>query len=142
MELVQSFSEEAPRPPELFEVFPSLSVERVHLARRPLLGGDLLHVDKAAPLDPDEQRIPGPFGDVGEALLPQPCRDLVAVRGPARQDREHDALQRALEHLRHLLAHGTPPRTTQRHWLLVNSNTCLLYTSDAADDLTRVDLGG
>src|SRR5678816_945442 len=108
MELFEPFSEEAPGPPELFEVLPSLGVEGVHLARRPLLRRDLLHVDEAALLDPDQQRIDGAFGDVGEALLPQPRRDLVAVRGPAGQDREHDAFQRSLEHLRHLLAHGTP----------------------------------
>src|ERR1700733_815675 len=109
MELFEPVCEEAPGPPELFEIFLSLSVEGVHLARRPLLGGDLLHVDEAALLDPDEQRVDGPFGDVGEALLPQPCRDLIAVRGPARQNRENDALQRPLEHLRQLLGHKTPP---------------------------------
>jgi hypothetical protein len=47
MELFQSFREEAPSPPELFEIFPSLSVEGIHLARRPLLRRDLLHVDEA-----------------------------------------------------------------------------------------------
>src|SRR5678816_24144 len=108
MELFEPFSEEAPGPPELFEVLPSLGVEGVHLARRPLLRRDLLHVDEAALLDPDEQRVDGAFGDVGKALLPQPCRDLVAIRGLHGQDREDDALQRALEHLGHLLAHGTP----------------------------------
>ena len=60
-------------------------------------------------LDPDEQRVDGSFCDVGEALIPQPRRDLVAVRGPTGQDREDDALQRPFEHLRFLLAHGTPP---------------------------------
>src|SRR5262245_15625141 len=87
----------------------SLSVEGVDLARRPLLRRALLHVDEAALLDPDEQCVDGSFGDVREALVPQPRRDLVAVRGPAGQDRENDALQRPLEHLRHLLAHGAPP---------------------------------
>src|SRR6476620_8918144 len=77
VELFQSFCEEAPRPPELFEICLSPSVEGIDLARRPLLRRDLLHVDEAALLAPDEQR-------------------------------EDDALQRALEHLRHLLAHGTP----------------------------------
>src|SRR6185437_6363413 len=105
--------EEAPGPPELFEIGLSLSVEGVDLARRPLLGGDLLHVDEAALLDPDQQRVDGPFGDVGDALRPQPCRDLVAVRGPAGQDRENDALERPLEHLRDQLAHGAPPFATQ-----------------------------
>src|SRR5262245_2093114 len=109
MELFEPFSEEAPGPPELFEVFPSLSVEGIHLARRPLLRGDLLHIDEAPLLDPDQQRIDGAFRDVGEALLPQPRRDLVAVRGPAGQDREDDAFQDSLEHLRHLPAHGAPP---------------------------------
>src|SRR5919106_1395099 len=115
MELFETFSEEAPGPPELFEVVPSLRVEGIHLARRPLLRRDLLHVDQAAMLDPDQQRIDGAFRDVGEALLPQPRRDLVAVRGPAGQDREDDALQGALEQLGHLLAHGSPPRSTQRY---------------------------
>jgi hypothetical protein len=41
----------------------------VHLARRPLLGGDLLDVDETALLDPDQQRVDGPLGDVGEVLL-------------------------------------------------------------------------
>jgi len=36
MELFEPFSEEAPRPPELFEIFLSLRVERIHLARRPV----------------------------------------------------------------------------------------------------------
>ena len=63
---------------------PSLGVERVDLARRALLGRDLLHVDEAALLDPDEQRVDGALGDVGEALLAQPRRDLVAVRRTAR----------------------------------------------------------
>jgi hypothetical protein len=93
VEPFEPFSEEAPGPPELFEIFLSLSVEGIHLARRPLLGRDLLHVDEAALLDPDQQRVDGALGDIGEALLPQPCRDLVAVRGPAGQD---DALQDSL----------------------------------------------
>ena len=38
-----------------------------------------------------------------------------SVGGSAGQDREDDALQRALEHLGDLLAHRTPPRTTQRY---------------------------
>ena len=59
-ELFEPFCEEAPGPPELFEIVLSLSVEGVDLARRPLLGGDLLHVDEAALLDPDEQRVDGP----------------------------------------------------------------------------------
>jgi hypothetical protein len=108
VELFEPFSEEAPRPPELFEILLSLSVEPIHLARRSHLGRDLLHVDEVALLDPDKQGIDGAFGDVGEALLAQPCRDLVAVSGPAGQDRKDDAFEGALEHLRHLLDHGTP----------------------------------
>src|ERR1700680_1646189 len=117
MELFELFREEAPRPPELFEIFLSLRVERIHLARRPLLGRGLLHVNEALQLEPDEEGVDGAFGDGGEALLPQPGRDLIAVGGPHGQDREDDALKRALEHLRHLLAHGTgpPPRTPRRY---------------------------
>src|SRR5665811_1331870 len=33
-------------------------------------------------------------------------------------------------------------RGHESHRLSWQGNTCLLYTSDAADDLTRVDLGG
>jgi hypothetical protein len=47
VKLFQSFREEAPGPPELFEVFLSPSVEGIDVARRPLLGRDLLHVDEA-----------------------------------------------------------------------------------------------
>lgn len=47
-------------------------------------------------LDPDEQRVDGALGDVGEALLAQPGGDLVAVCGLGEQDREDDALQRSL----------------------------------------------
>src|SRR5215471_16213058 len=53
VQLLQSFREEAPGPPELFQVLPSSSVEGIHLARRPLLRRDLLHIDQAALLDPD-----------------------------------------------------------------------------------------
>src|SRR6266542_2410452 len=109
MELFEASCEEAPGPPELFEILPSMSVQGIHLARRPLLRRDLLHVNEAALLDPDQQRVDGALGDVEEALIPQPCRDLVAVGGPAGQDREDDALQRSLEHFRHLPAHETPP---------------------------------
>src|ERR1700686_371742 len=82
LELFELFCEEAPCPPELFEIFLSVSVERIHLARRPLDGRDLLHVDEALLLEPDEEGVDGAFGDVGEALVPQPGRDLVAVRRP------------------------------------------------------------
>ena len=80
-----------------------LRVERVHLARRSLLGRDLLDIHEAPLLDADEQRVHGAFDDVREALLAQSRRDLVPVRGSRGQDREHDALESALEHLRHLI---------------------------------------
>src|SRR6476620_11013619 len=121
-ELFEPFCEEAPGPPELFEIFLSLSVEGIDLARRPLLGRDLLHVDETALLDPDQQRVDGALGDVRETLLPQPRRDLVAVRSPAGQDREDDALQRSLQHLRQLLAHRTLPSqvlSTTDYWYIV-----------------------
>src|SRR5580700_11100463 len=114
MELFKSFREEAPRAPELLEIFLSLRVERIDLAWRPFVGRDLLHVDEALLLEPDEQRVDSPLGNVGEALLTQPCGDLVAVGGSSGQDRQNDPLKRALEHLGHLLlAHGTTPRTTR-----------------------------
>ena len=84
VELFDPFCEEAPGPPELFELLSAQRVQRVDLARRPLLRRDLLHVHEAALLDPDEQRVDGALDDVGEALLAQPRRDLVAVRRPAR----------------------------------------------------------
>src|SRR5215467_1436422 len=108
MELFEPFSEEAPGPPELFEVLPPASVQGIHLARRPFLRRNLLHVDEATLLDPDQECIDGAFHDVGEALLPQPRGDLVAVRRPAGQQREDDPLEDALEHLRQLFAHGPP----------------------------------
>src|ERR1700731_1664217 len=70
MELFEPFSEEAPGPPELFEIFPPLSVEGIDLARRPLLRRDLLHIDQAAQFDPHEQGVDGALGDVGQAPLP------------------------------------------------------------------------
>ena len=91
------------------ELFAPLRVERIHLARRSLLGRDLLHIHEAPLLDADEQRVDGAFDEVREALLAQSRRDLVAVRGSRGQDREHDALESALEHLRHLIAHRSPP---------------------------------
>src|SRR4051794_24357729 len=109
VELLDPFGEEAPAPPELFEVLAAQCVQRVDLARRPLLGRDLRHVHETALLDPDQQRIDGALRDVGEALLAQPRGDLVAVCRPYGQDREDDALERALEHLGHLLGHGTLP---------------------------------
>src|SRR5262245_35930293 len=121
MELFETIGEKATRPPELVEILLSLGVERVHLARRPLLGRGLHHADEAVLLGPDEQRVDGALGDVGETLLPQPCRDLVAIRGPHAQSREDDALERPLEHLRHQPAHGTPPRLLNAtdYWYIV-----------------------
>ena len=107
MELFQPFREEAPCPPELFEVVLAGAVEGVDLAGWALVRRHLLHVDEAALLDPDQQRIHGALGDVGEALLSQPGGDFVPVGGASGQEREHDALQRPLEHLRQLLAHRT-----------------------------------
>src|SRR6478735_7717432 len=106
-EPVKAFCEEAPGPPELVELVVSLRVEGVDLAGWALLGRHLLHVDEAALLDAHEQRVDRALGDVGEALVAQPGGDLVAVRGPPGEDREHDPLQRPLEHLAHLLAHET-----------------------------------
>src|SRR5437763_640342 len=85
LELGKPFSEEAPGPPELIEVFATRSVERVHAARGALLRRDLLHVDQAALLDPDQQCVDGALGDVGEPLLAEPRRDLVPVGRPAGQ---------------------------------------------------------
>src|SRR6478735_9092782 len=106
LELSDPLREEAPRPPELFKLLAPLRIERIHLAGRPLHGRDLLHVDEATLLDTDEQGVNGSLDEIGKALLSQPGRDLVAVRRLRRQDREDDALQGALEHLRHLIAHG------------------------------------
>jgi hypothetical protein len=108
-ELFESFCEEAPRPPELGQVLPPSGVDGVDLAGRALLGGHLLHIDEPALLDADEERVDGPLGDVGEALVAQPRGDLVAVGGPRRQDGEDDALERSLEHLRLLTAHRNLP---------------------------------
>src|SRR6478735_5324422 len=113
VELSDPFREEAPCPPELFELLVPLGVERVDLSGRPLLGRNLLHIDEAPLLDPDEQCVNGSLDEFGEALLSQSRRDLVAVRRLRRQDREDDALQRALEHLRHLIAHDRSPSSTR-----------------------------
>src|SRR6478735_9310333 len=112
VELFDPFGEEAPAPPELLEVLAASGVERVDLARRTLLGRDLLDVGEAALLDPDEEGVDGALDDVGEASLAQPSRDLVAVRRPHGQEREDDALESALEHLCHLLGHDDLPVAT------------------------------
>src|SRR5688572_828784 len=98
VELFDPFCEEAPAPPELLEVLAASGVERVDLARRTLLRGDLLDVREASLFDPDQQGIDGALDDVGEASLAQSSRDLVAVRRPHGQEREDDALEGALEH--------------------------------------------
>ncbi|MBG9885373.1 hypothetical protein ABE10_01980, partial [Bacillus toyonensis] len=71
--MLDAFGEEAPRLPELLELVLPLRVEGVDLAWRSLLGGDLLDVDETALLDAHEERVHGALGDVGEALVPQPC---------------------------------------------------------------------
>src|ERR671912_1942232 len=109
-ELFDPFLEEAPRPPELVEVLLALRVQRIHLARRTLHGRDLLDIDEAALLDAHQQGVDGAFGDIGESLVSQPRRDLVSVRRPAGENRQNDALQRALEHLGRLFTHEAPPR--------------------------------
>src|SRR4051794_31182898 len=96
VELCDAFCEEAPGPPELFEVLATDRVERVDLARRPLLGRHLGDVDETALLDPDQQRVDGALDDVREPFFTQPCRDLVAVGRADGEDREDDALERAL----------------------------------------------
>ena len=93
------------RGPTLGELLAALVVEREDLAGRPLLGGHLLDVDQLPLLDAHQQGVDRALGDVLETLLAQPRGDLVAVGGLARQQREHDALERALEHLGLLLAH-------------------------------------
>jgi len=81
VELVDPFGEEAPAPPELLEVLAALGVERVDLARRSLLGRDLLDVGEAPLLDPDEEGVDGPLDDVGEASLAQLCMDPASEVG-------------------------------------------------------------
>src|SRR4051794_31059480 len=92
----EPFSEEAPGLPEFVEIFPSLSIQGIHLARRPLLRRHLIHGNEAAPLESDQQRVDSAFSDIRKALLPQPRRDLVAIRGPHGQNRQDDPLQDAL----------------------------------------------
>jgi len=94
------------RSPEVVEVGAARRVERVHLARRALLGWHLLDVDEAALLDAHEEGVDRALGDVGEALVAQPRGDLVAVGGAAGEDRQHDAFEGAFEHLGDLLGHG------------------------------------
>src|SRR5215207_4423244 len=123
-ELFDPFLEEAPRPPELVEVLLALRVQRIHLARRPLHRRDLLDVDEAALLDAHQQGVDGALGDVGESLVSQPRRNLVSVRIPAGEDRQDDALQRALEHLGRLFAHETYLLlSVDDYWYIVSMNT-------------------
>src|SRR5664279_5448599 len=88
VELFEPFREEAPGPPELIEVLLTRCVERVDLAWRALLGRDLLHVHETLLLKPHEDRVHGALGDVGEALVAEPGRDLVPIGGSHGQDRE------------------------------------------------------
>jgi hypothetical protein len=80
----EPFGKKPPGPPEFFELFLSFT-----LSIRPCAAGpsrrDRCCVDEAVLLDSGEQHVNGPICDVGEALLPQPGRDLVALRlvGPA-----------------------------------------------------------
>src|SRR5665811_2236865 len=84
-------------------------------------------------LQGSEQFLPGLFGDV-----------LKAVVGSGRLFNDE-----CIQHLRFCCLQRIPDMTgggqkqlaflTQEHADVVT--TCLLYTSDAADDLTRVDLG-
>src|SRR6478736_4658495 len=104
-EVLDPPGEEGPGGPELVELVPAGGVERVDLARRALLGRDLLDVDETALLDPDQERVHGALGQVREPLVAELRGDLVAVRGPRLEDREDDALERALEHLGHLVGH-------------------------------------
>src|SRR6476469_3656706 len=120
LELSDPFREEAPRPEELCELLAPLRVERIDLAGRPLFRRDFLHIDEPPLLYPDEQRVHGSLDEFGEALLSQPRGDLVAVRRLGGQDREDDALEGALEHLRHLIAHGRSPSPTLCRLLLVD----------------------
>ena len=63
------------------------SVEGVDLSGRALLGRHLLDVDQSALLDADQQRVYRALGDVSEALVAQPRRDLVPVGRATRQER-------------------------------------------------------
>ena len=49
---------------------PPLRIERIDLARRPLLRRDLLHVHEAPLLDAHEQGVDGALGEVREPLAP------------------------------------------------------------------------
>ena len=65
-----------------------------------------LDVDEAALLDAQQQRVHRALDELGETLLTKARRDLVPVCRPFGQDCEHDALERALEHLGHLIRHA------------------------------------
>src|SRR5665811_1763118 len=60
---------------------------------------------------------------------------LLGPRCHADADSDHD---RSPVHLERLVAHGVPDLRGRRHcFCRVGLGTCLLYTSDAADELTR-----
>src|SRR5699024_8419811 len=107
MKSVDPCREKGPRLPELGQFLVALIVQRIHLARRTFLRGDLLDVDQCLFLDPHQHGIHGAFGDLDESLVPQPDGDLVAIGGASGQEGEDDALENSLEHLRPLVAHRT-----------------------------------
>src|SRR5665811_678167 len=81
-----------------------------------------------------------PVDEAGERLN-DGGRDPVGSRGSDRQHRAVVATANGGSHI------GQEPRTGFESVQTVRiefglAETCLLYTSDAADDLTRVDLGG
>ncbi|MNH32204.1 hypothetical protein D3C79_926290 [compost metagenome] len=97
--------QEAPGGPELLELLPALGVQGVHLAGRTLLARDLLDVDEVLLLDAHQECVDRAFGDVGESVVADACGDLVPVCRLLGEESQNDALQSALEHLGHLLAH-------------------------------------
>src|SRR5665811_1812914 len=100
----------------------------------------------------------GPLGeiklhsaDAGEAIH-QGGEQIIIVNGPAdccgkngadlRLHRSAMTSRADAQPLLHLIVQVSDSYSSHCHHLQVLSMLCLLYTSDAADDLTRVDLGG
>src|SRR6478752_1407054 len=82
----------------------------IHVAMSAVFLSELLQsFRQEAPRRPELVEVRPALGVLGEPLVAEPRRDLVPVRRASGQDREHDPLERPLEHLGHLLAHGTPP---------------------------------